>query len=133
MKILFLCKGNRYRSPIAAALFNQLYPEHKAISAGTNIKNENEHYPVETIQTLIKENIDVSKEKTKLVKEDIIKKMDKIIVLCNKEYCPNFIISSKKTEYWVVKDPERESIPDIEITKLIIKEKLMNFLNYKKI
>jgi protein-tyrosine-phosphatase len=43
MKALFLCRGNRYRSPIATALFNQMYRVHKAESAGTTLTRVGEN------------------------------------------------------------------------------------------
>ncbi|UCH31059.1 MAG: low molecular weight protein arginine phosphatase [Candidatus Bathyarchaeota archaeon] len=36
MKILFVCSGNAYRSPVAEALLKKLKPEVKADSAGIN-------------------------------------------------------------------------------------------------
>ena len=37
MKILFICKGSMFRSPIAAAIYNKLTNTHDAYSAGTYV------------------------------------------------------------------------------------------------
>ena len=53
MKVLFICSGNAYRSPVAEALLKKYNPEIEADSAGTNIS-----IPISSVakQFLIKEN-----------------------------------------------------------------------------
>ncbi|HBY69318.1 MAG: phosphotyrosine protein phosphatase [Flavobacteriaceae bacterium] len=38
MKYLFICSANKQRSKTAEDFFAQKYPEHKFLSAGTNVK-----------------------------------------------------------------------------------------------
>ena len=42
MKVLFICKGNWYRSQIAEAIYNQLTHSHDASSVGTFVGTKDE-------------------------------------------------------------------------------------------
>jgi protein-tyrosine-phosphatase len=39
MKVLFVCSGNAYRSPLAEALLKKMRPDLQVDSAGTNVEN----------------------------------------------------------------------------------------------
>ena len=39
MKVLFVCSGNAYRSPLAEALLKKMRPDLQLDSAGTNVEN----------------------------------------------------------------------------------------------
>lgn len=86
MNVLFICRMNKFRSPIAEALFNKIYPEHKASSAGSEEADEGEPLPERTVKALLEEGIDVSSQKSKIVTRDMVEEADRIIVLCEKKY-----------------------------------------------
>ena len=101
-----------------------MYPQHKAFSAGTNFKRLIEHLPKKTILTLMEDGLDASRERPKLVTKKMVDNADKLIVLCEKKYCPDFILNSKKAEFWDVRDPEYSGIPEVNKVKEIIRNKL---------
>lgn len=76
--ILFICKGNSGRSQMAEAFFNFLSKEGRAISAGTSPDKEIHPW---TIQLMKEVGIDVTKQKPKLLTDELIKKTDKIIIM----------------------------------------------------
>jgi len=124
MKVLFLCRMNKFRSPIAEALFNQIYPEHKATSAGSKEADEGDIIPGRTIEALSEEGIDVSSQKSKIVTKEMVEDADKVIVLCEKKFCPDFVLESKKVEHWFVRDPGFDGVPSLDETKNSLKEKI---------
>lgn len=124
MKVLFLCRGNKFRSPIAQALFNQIYPKHQATSAGSEETDEGQLLPGRTIEALKEEGIDASSWKSKIVTREMVEESDKVIVLCEKKYCPDFVLESKKVEHWFVHDPAFSEIPTLDETKKSIREKI---------
>jgi len=125
MKVLFLCRMNKFRSPIAEALFNQTYPKHTATSAGSEEADEGDLLPGRTVEALKEECIDVSSQKSKIVTKEMVEDADKVIVLCEKKYCPDFVLESNKVEHWFVHDPEFSGIPSLDETKNSLKEKIL--------
>lgn len=93
--ILFICKGNSGRSQMAEAFLNNLSKEVTAISAGT--EPDEEIHPW-TIQVMKDVGIDVSKQKTKLLTDELMKDADKIIIMdsdLSKKYLQNICRSWK--------------------------------------
>src|SRR3989338_10979201 len=62
MKILFICKSNVGRSQMAPAFFNKLSKKHKAVGAGTHVReNENQSLHEFVIQSMAESGYDLSK------------------------------------------------------------------------
>lgn len=105
-KILFICTGNSFRSPVAEALTKKYKPELEVHSAGT--------HPAEIIaqngkNLLNKEGaLEKIKEHPEPVTREKIDESDKIIVMKDehaKIIGDNFQIDSGKIEIWDIDDP----------------------------
>lgn len=77
-KILFVCKGNSGRSQMAEAFFNCFCKTREGISAGTN---PDERVHPQTVQLMKDIGMDVTKQKPKLLTDELMGKADKIIVM----------------------------------------------------
>lgn len=121
MKILFICKANRFRSKSAEALFNK-YNKNKDIeakSAGVQLDILNPFVAQNVINDLKERGAKVTSEKPQAINDSLIKWADKIIITAdnvNPEIFPK-----EKREVWPVKDASehdpagiKESIDDID-------------------
>lgn len=122
IKILFLCEENSCRSQIAEGIVNNLYPHCcEAKSAGSRITEIDQRAVL-----IMKEiGIDISKQRSKLVKEFFNQEFDYVITLCGddaKENCPYFVGKAKERLFW--------NLPNPKLTKGTEKE-VMDF--YRKI
>ena len=94
--ILFVCKGNRYRSRIAEELFNRKpLKGFAAESAGVTFQKYNSRA---TKQVLKEIGIGMSKRKPKKLSKQMIESASRIIVFAGVKF------SSKKAEIWPVED-----------------------------
>ena len=130
--ILFLCSHNTFRSQIAKAYFNKFAKERnlnwQAESAGflkTDKINE------KAIILMAEEEIDISKEKPKLVTDEMIAQANKIIVVCKE--CEEFglclnLPQDKDIEYWRLENPAQLELERAREIKDLIKEKTLNLI-----
>lgn len=124
-KILFICTGNSFRSPVAEALAKKYRPELNVISAGT--------YPANLIarngKNLLKQEnaLHFVKDTPEPLSQDKIQVADKIVVMENnhvRHLQENFDLDNSKIENWQIKDPID---PDVKAEKSFqqIKEKVL--------
>ncbi len=110
MKILFLCEENSCRSQIAEGIVNHLYSHCcSAKSAGSKITPLDE----KAILVMKEIGIDISQQKSKLVKEFLKEKFDYVITLCGedaKETCPLFLGKAKNRLHWAIPNPKGKEI-----------------------
>ena len=124
MRVLFVCRGNRSRSQIAEAFFRKFYPQHSVLSAGTVALHSGEALPEYVIRVLKEEGIDASDHRVKKVTSEMIESSDRVIVLCSKKECPNFLVQSSKVEYWNVEDPEYQGEKALRHSVRVLKERV---------
>lgn len=106
-KILFICQANVGRSQMAEAFYNNKTGGNFSTSAGViDVRKKYKYHPTEMIQTLMNEvGIDVSKARIKVVTNTILKNVSKIIILCDRKLCPDFIVNDPRSVFREVNDP----------------------------
>ena len=109
--ILFVCVENAGRSQMAEGFFRKYAPEgYEPLSAGT--KPVSQINPL-AIQVMNEIGIDISKQKSKDLTEDMIRNSDKIIIMgcMDKNFCPTLFIP--KVIDWGIDDPKDKSIKQV--------------------
>ena len=106
MKVLFVCWGNAYRSPVAEALLKKLRPEWKIDSAGISPANfisdlARQFLAEENAEKYLKDYPESLEEK-KLNEYDIIVVMEEKLRRMIIERCPS---CTGKIVVWDIKDP----------------------------
>ncbi|MEK6846949.1 MAG: hypothetical protein AABY16_02175 [Nanoarchaeota archaeon] len=135
MRILFLCSSNIFRSQMAESFFNKLAKKHKAQSAAL-IKTQDKMHRL-VVRAMSEINIDITKNKSKKVTEDMLKEAD-IVVLMSKDL-NQLLDKSKlkkgaKVEYWNIPDviaaeTDEQKYHEFLKAREIIKEKVKTLIN----
>lgn len=102
MKVLFVCEGNKMRSPMAEAFYNHMTNSSDAVSAGAD------PYPLggsfaETPQVLKERGIEYT-HGSQLVTQEMVDAAD-LVVAFPTPMMPDFVMDSTKTELWEIDDP----------------------------
>lgn len=123
--VLFICEGNVGRSQIAEGFYNHFRRNKTAISAG--IKDLADKYGGKPTKRLIKvmleEGIDISSHKIKQVTEDMVLEAKHIVILCDREICPKFLLTGDtKIIFKKIKDPYQEGARTTRYIRDSIKE-----------
>ena len=117
-KYLFICTENIGRSQMAEALYNHVHGRNTSISAG--IVNSTYKYggkPRPDIVQIMKEvGISMNGHKIKELNKKMIDRVERIIVLCDKELCPQIVIEKANAVYINVEDP-----PDKDKTMEVVR------------
>lgn len=109
--MLFVCVENAGRSQMAEGFFRKYAPEgYEPVSAGT--KPVSQINPL-VIQVMDEIGIDISKQKSKDLTEDMIRNSDKIINMgcMDKDFCPTLFIP--KVIDWGIEDPKGKPIEQV--------------------
>jgi protein-tyrosine-phosphatase len=130
--VLFLCVHNTFRSQMTEAYFNKFAREKglnwQAKSAGfLEAKKINE----KAVILMKEEGIDISKNKPKLVNEKMIKKADKIVVVCaecEEQGLCVILPKNKNIDYWQLPNPAEMELDQAREIRNQIKEKVIKLL-----
>ena len=109
--ILFVCVENAGRSQMAEAFFNKYAPKgYRAISAGT--RPASEINPV-VIQAMKEIGIDISKNKSHIITEDMIRNSAKAVNMgcIDQSECPMLFMNNVLD--WGIEDPKGKSIEKV--------------------
>lgn len=109
--ILFVCVENAGRSQMAEGFFNKYAQrEYEAISAGT--RPVSQINPV-AIQVMGEVSIDISKQKSKEITDDMIRNSSKIVNMgcIEKESCPTLFLHDLSD--WNIEDPTNKPIEKV--------------------
>ncbi|MCL4404664.1 MAG: hypothetical protein M1544_02025 [Candidatus Marsarchaeota archaeon] len=122
--VLFICKENAYRSQIAEALFNSIAKKNLAISASGA-------EPAKGVSgdaiRLLKENygIDMSKQMPKMLSEEMLKRANRVITVCDPNDCV-LLPKKYKAEHWNIPKfegmEEEEKIKNLKLLYSMVKE-----------
>ncbi len=117
--ILFVCRGNRYRSRIAEEIFNRNAPKNfVAESAGITYQKYNDRATPKVLSEIC---IEMSRRRPRKLTKQMLKVASKIIVFDGVE------IPSRQTEVWPIEDCHAGDINCIRSGRKRI-EKLVNSL-----
>ena len=127
VKLLFVCAGNVGRSQMAEAYYNYFTKTKNAFSAGIDpgMKQKYPSLPKELIELMKEENIDISKQKPKLLTKEMVEDYDKIYIFEDKEEYPDYLLNSNKITIWKVKDPYTMSKDGRRVIRDVIKKKIL--------
>jgi arsenate reductase (thioredoxin) len=106
-KILFVCQANVGRSQMAEGFYNFLTQSKNAISAGAEdfAKKYNYRPTPEIIEAIAEKGIDISGQRIKFLTPDVCDDVERIVVLCDKQFCPTFLLNNPKVIFREVTDP----------------------------
>ena len=125
-KILFVCYGNVGRSQMAEAFYNHFTNSNDSWSAGiqedTPAKYKNPAPLI--VEAMLELGIDISQATVKTINQKIIDESEKIIVMCQKKQCPDFLLKSKKITFWNIADPFEASLDKTRKVRNIIQDKI---------
>jgi len=136
MKIMFLCTGNSCRSQMAEGFAKELGKGLLELhSAGLSPHGVNPR----AVAVMKEIGIDISKQTSKSIDEQLLKKMDIIITLCGNaaESCPLTPPGIRKI-HWPLEDPakaagsEEEIMSEFRRVRDEIEKKAKNFINEMK-
>ena len=128
MNILFVCRANVGRSQMAAALYNNLYPD-TASSAGTAVDEPGQFLSdrpgaKNAIEVMHELGIDISKnERTQLYEKDQLK-YDLIVVMTDSGTIPDFLKQGENVEFWDVDDPRYMDLDETRKVRDLIKSSI---------
>lgn len=129
MKVLFICKYNRFRSKIAEGIFNKKNKnkKHKAKSAGMIQRS----YPLDKEEVLVAKELGIKlKGKPKGLSTDILKWHDTAIIVADdvpKDILKDNYKFGKKLIIWKIKDAESKNKKEIKLIIMKIEEKVTKF------
>lgn len=116
MKVLFVCHGNAYRSPLAEALLKQLRPDLEVDSAGLHVaipvSSEVKDYLRRRNAAQFVKAVPESLDEKKLRNYDVIVAMDQKVSNFVLRKCPDCL---KQTVTWNIRDPyfEEQCVEEI--------------------
>ena len=126
-KILFVCVENAGRSQIAEG-FAKHYGNSKveAISAGTMPSSEINPLAIQVMQ---EKGIDISKNKPKLITNQMVQEADTIIVMgCSAQgFCPAPLLG--KITDWNIEDPKGKPLEKVREIREEIEEKVRTLIS----
>jgi len=140
MKILFVCRGNMFRSQVAESLFNHVKNDGDEVkSCGTWVEREgltgkklkdfdginSPMSLINLIEVMKEKGFDLSENICKPVTPELVDWADKIISMAEDDESPDYLLNNPKVTFWKVENPSnftkelaRETVEKIE--KLIL-------------
>jgi len=117
-KLIFICRGNKLRSPIAEAIFNKdPVKGWKAFSYGTEVEKEGwQNMKLSqfggdlqiALEEMGKLDMDISNKKCNQILPEYVEKANKVIVMAETKFVPDWL-EKKNYERWEIHNPENIS------------------------
>lgn len=139
-KVVFICHGDMFRSQVSKAFYNKYKTDDgRGYSYGTNVLDRMlqgiklSDWP--GLEILISEmkkyDIDISNEYSDQLKEEYLKDVDKIVVMAEREFIPDWL-EKYEYEYWKIENPEVYFSEEIERIVKLIKDKVLKLIELNK-
>ena len=129
-RFLFVCYGNVGRSQMAEAFYNHFTNSSYSWSAGIQEDTParyNNPAPM-VVEAMLELGIDISQAKVKTINQQIIDESERIVVMCGKKQCPDFLLESKKIIFWNITDPFEATFEEIRKVRDTIKDKIFSLI-----
>lgn len=114
MKVLFICKGNWFRSQMAMELYNKLTNSKDAISAGTytgasdepenSVLSEVIHKPF-FFETMEKRGMNVRLNRSTKLTPALLQESDIVVSMAEDPYSPQYLKNDRRVIWWDVENP----------------------------
>jgi arsenate reductase len=120
--VLFVCVENAGRSQMAEGFFRKYAPEsYEPISAGTKSAGNINPLAIEVMKEV---GIDISKQRPKIITEDVIRQSSIMINMgcIEKESCPTLFLHNVTD--WNIEDPKGKSIEKVREIRDIIRARV---------
>lgn len=127
MKVLFICKGNYFRSQIAEAIYNKITNSHDASSAGTYTGAIDEPegqkladlFEQEYFSAMRAHGLELESKITKKLTPEMLAKADAVVSMAEEPYIPDFLRNDKRVIWWDVPNPD---VVDREMREVIYEQ-----------
>lgn len=132
MRILFICKYNRFRSKVAEAFFNKFNknPRFKAESAGTEPDFQK---VVENVKKALREfKIDKVNENPRKINQNMIDKAGLIVIVAEEVNLDKYDTSKKKVIKWEISDTFKEDFKGILKRTIDIEKRIKKLISVLK-
>lgn len=129
-KVLFVCSGNVCRSQIAEAYFNKFAEGNNALSAGVDPLTPHKYpkIPQTVVDIMLEDGLDLSQKKVKHVTQEMVNDAHRVVVMCDRNSCPQFLQNSEKVIYWEVEDPSNSPVENYKRVRDQIKTNVLELI-----
>ncbi len=137
-KLVFICRGNMFRSQLAAAIFNSApLPEWDAVSYGVSVRDEGLQGVVLSqygrgvqfeIEEMKKLGVDISNHTCNQLLPEYLEGVDKVVVMSEVGYTPKWL-SERGYERWEVENPVEITADIAKNTVSLLTEKIEQLKN----